>query len=164
MVRTTTTTTYRDYGPRADRQQSRLIWLIEQLGMDKWKQLIEEYMGGGVKLRPAVKVRQGISAVIVPALILVLAHIQLTCKCQADHSGHWERRDLLGIHPQKQPGMYFVGACVPAGRLLAQVSGYWGHGHTVTLCLRPRIAYSLAPHDRISMKLPESRRSTVMEQ
>ena len=58
--------TRRDYGPRADRQQSRLIWLIEQLGMDKWKQLIEEYMGGGVKLRPAVKVGGRLAACVVP--------------------------------------------------------------------------------------------------
>ena len=48
----------RDFGPRADRQQSRLIWLIEQMGVDVWKAKIEEYMGG-VKLRPAVKVGRG---------------------------------------------------------------------------------------------------------
>ena len=69
---------HRDYGPRADRQQSRLIWLIEQLGLEKWKQLIEEYMGGGVKLRQAVKVRSGILAVIAPSFTLVLPH-ELTC-------------------------------------------------------------------------------------
>ena len=27
----------------------------------------------------------------------------------------------MGVHPQKQPGLFFVGACVPAGRLQAQV-------------------------------------------
>ena len=48
----------RDFGPRADRQQSRLIWLIEQMGVEVWKAKIEEYMGG-VKLRPAVKVGRG---------------------------------------------------------------------------------------------------------
>ena len=48
----------RDFGPRADRQQSRLIWLIEQMGVDVWKAKIEEYMGG-VKLRPAVMVGRG---------------------------------------------------------------------------------------------------------
>lgn len=31
----------------------------------------------------------------------------------------WDRRDVLGIHAQKQPGLYWAGAAVPAGRLLA---------------------------------------------
>lgn len=35
-------------------------------------------------------------------------------------TGTWERRDILGVHPQKQEGLYWVGACVPAGRLQAQ--------------------------------------------
>ncbi len=29
----------------------------------------------------------------------------------------WERRDVLGVHPQKQEGFSWAGACVPAGRL-----------------------------------------------
>ena len=29
----------------------------------------------------------------------------------------WERRDVLGVHPQKQEGFSWVGACVPTGRL-----------------------------------------------
>lgn len=49
----------RDHGPRGDRQQTRLIWLIEALGMDKWKELVGQYMGG-VKLSPAVKVSWGL--------------------------------------------------------------------------------------------------------
>ena len=38
---------------------------------------------------------------------------------QVRHDDHWERRDVLGVHPQKQPGLCWVGACVPAGRLHA---------------------------------------------
>lgn len=59
--------------------------------MDKWQQLLEQYMGEGVKLAPAV---------------------------HPVHEGTWERRDILGVHPQKQAGLNWVGACVPAGRLL----------------------------------------------
>ncbi|KAF5831634.1 hypothetical protein DUNSADRAFT_12794 [Dunaliella salina] len=81
---------FRDFGPREDRQKARMIWLVEALGEEKWKELIEQYMGG-VKLRPAVKTQ---------------------------HEGHWERRDVLGVHDQKQPGLCWVGACVPSGRLL----------------------------------------------
>ena len=32
----------------------------------------------------------------------------------------WERRDVLGVHPQKQEGFSWVGACVPTGRVFAQ--------------------------------------------
>ena len=32
----------------------------------------------------------------------------------------WERRDVLGVHPQKQEGYSWVGACVPAGRLFPE--------------------------------------------
>lgn len=31
----------------------------------------------------------------------------------------WERRDYFGVHPQKQPGLNFVGVHVPVGRLQA---------------------------------------------
>ncbi len=31
----------------------------------------------------------------------------------------WERRDVLGIHQQKQEGLFWAGACVPAGRMHA---------------------------------------------
>ena len=31
----------------------------------------------------------------------------------------WERRDLLGVHKQKQPGLSWVGAGVTVGRLFA---------------------------------------------
>lgn len=32
----------------------------------------------------------------------------------------WERRDVLGVHPQKQEGYSWVGACVPTGRIFAE--------------------------------------------
>ena len=32
----------------------------------------------------------------------------------------WQRRDVLGVHSQKQAAYSWVGACVPAGRLQAQ--------------------------------------------
>ena len=31
----------------------------------------------------------------------------------------WKRRDVLGVHAQRQEGLYWVGACVPVGRLMA---------------------------------------------
>jgi hypothetical protein len=38
---------------------------------------------------------------------------------QVQHEQPWKRRDLIGVHEQKQEGLHFVGAAVPAGRLLA---------------------------------------------
>ena len=35
------------------------------------------------------------------------------------HDAPWERRDVLGVHPQKQEGLSWVGASVPAGRITA---------------------------------------------
>jgi sulfite reductase beta subunit-like hemoprotein len=36
------------------------------------------------------------------------------------HDTPWERRDLLGVHPQKQEGLSWVGVSVPSGRITAQ--------------------------------------------
>lgn len=49
-------------------------------------------MGPGTKLSPAVHVA---------------------------YDAPWERRDLLGVHPQKQEGLSWVGASVPSGRITA---------------------------------------------
>lgn len=46
---------FRDHGPRGDRQQTRLMWLVEALGVEKFVGLIGEYMGGA-KFAPAVHV------------------------------------------------------------------------------------------------------------
>ena len=35
----------------------------------------------------------------------------------ADDQGSFERRDILGVHPQRQEGYSWAGVCVPAGRL-----------------------------------------------
>ena len=42
----------RDHGPRLDRQKTRLMWLVEDWGVDKFREAIGERMG--VKLREGV--------------------------------------------------------------------------------------------------------------
>lgn len=42
----------RDFGPRQDRQKARLMWLVEAMGVDAFREKVGEYMG--VKLRTAV--------------------------------------------------------------------------------------------------------------
>jgi len=80
---------YRDHGLRANRQKSRLMWLIEALGMDEFRKLVEEAFGQSLASAPAEDVID------------------------------WDKRDHIGIHAQKQAGKYYAGINVPVGRLSA---------------------------------------------
>lgn len=80
---------YRDNGSRANRHQSRMMWLIEEWGVERFRAAIEAQMG--VPLQPAAG------------------------KDEFD----WDKRDHIGVHAQKQPGLNFVGMHVPVGRLYA---------------------------------------------
>ena len=107
---------FRDHGAREDRQKARLMWLVEAWGVDQFREAIETRLGQ--KLRHGVKI-----------------HYEDT----------WTRRDILGIHQQKQGDMYWIGACVPAGRLhppdffdLADIADFYGDG-TVRLTVEENI-------------------------
>lgn len=107
---------FRDYGARQDRQKARLMWLVEEWGIEKFRNMIEARMGQ--KLSNAVPV---------------------------EYSEDWQRRDVLGIHPQKQEKLFWVGACVPVGRLqttdffeLAEVADNYGDG-TVRLSVEENV-------------------------
>jgi ferredoxin-nitrite reductase len=80
---------YRDNGPRANRQKSRLMWLLDEWGIEKFRLVVEERFG-----RP------------------------LAIAATKDET-EWQKRDHLGIHAQKQSGLNYVGLCVPAGRMSA---------------------------------------------
>ncbi|MBD1935523.1 MULTISPECIES: ferredoxin--nitrite reductase [Cyanophyceae] len=81
---------FRDQGPRSNRQKARLMWLIDELGLENFRALVEKYLCK--PLQPAVE------------------------KDEID----WEKRDHLGVYPQKQSGLNYVGLHVPVGRLFAQ--------------------------------------------
>ncbi len=83
-------TVYRDYGLRANRQKARMMWLIDQWGMDKFRAEVEKEFGK-----------------------------QLAAAAPEDEID-WDKRDFIGIHPQKQEGYSYVGLHVPVGRLLAE--------------------------------------------
>ena len=53
----------RDFGPRGDRQKTRLMWLVEAMGVEAFREKVGEYMGG-VKLRAAVDEKVGRSHAI----------------------------------------------------------------------------------------------------
>ncbi|KAJ7567546.1 hypothetical protein O6H91_02G152000 [Diphasiastrum complanatum] len=83
--------TYRDLGTRGNRQKCRMMWLIDELGIEEFRSEVEKRMVG--KLSRA-------------------ANKDLI-------SQTWERRNYFGVHPQKQKGLYYIGLHIPVGRLQA---------------------------------------------
>ncbi len=81
---------YRDCGLRANRQKARLMWLIDEWGLEKFRSEVEKYLGRS--LQPAA---------------------------EKDEIA-WDKRDHIGVFPQKQPELNYVGLHVPVGRLYAQ--------------------------------------------
>ncbi|MBD2302348.1 ferredoxin--nitrite reductase [Nostoc sp. FACHB-190] len=81
---------FRDNGSRANRLKSRLMWLLDEWGIDKFRAEVEQRLGKS--LLPAAP------------------------KDEID----WEKRDHIGIYKQKQPGFNYVGFHVPVGRLYAE--------------------------------------------
>mmetsp|Transcript_1422 Transcript_1422/g.2589 ORF Transcript_1422/g.2589 Transcript_1422/m.2589 type:complete len:620 (+) Transcript_1422:98-1957(+) len=83
---------FRDESERKDRQKARLMWLVEKYGVPQFKaKIIEEITSydRGVTVSDA----------------------------QPAPSEPFERRELLGVHKQKQEGKSRVGVLVPTGRL-----------------------------------------------
>ena len=83
---------FRDEGARGDRQKARLMWLIEDKGIDAFRsQLLAEIDSYGRGVRHD--------------------------KAQPPPTTPYERRELLGVHAQPQAGKMRVGIHVPVGRL-----------------------------------------------
>lgn len=99
-------TAFRDYGARQNRQKTRLMYLVEELGVEGFKAELEKRMG--VKLAS-----EGESLV--------------------DESK--SRRSYFGVHKAVGEGMNYVGLYVPVGRLsgddmiaLAHIAETYGDG------------------------------------
>ncbi|MCT7951156.1 ferredoxin--nitrite reductase [Ancylothrix sp. C2] len=80
---------YRDNGLRSNRQKARLMWLIDEWGIEKFRSEVEAAYG-----RP------------------------LATSAEKD-AIDWEKRDHIGVFQQKQAGFNFAGLHVPVGRLFA---------------------------------------------
>ncbi|KAG2489125.1 hypothetical protein HYH03_012351 [Edaphochlamys debaryana] len=124
---------FRDHGPRGDRQQTRLMYLVEAVGVEKFRALISEYMGGATFGEPV--------------------HVH--------YDQPWERRNILGVHPQKQAGFSWVGACVPAGRMhaadfdeIAAVAEKYGDG-TVRITCEENVIFPNIPDAKVQAMLAE---------
>lgn len=99
---------YRDLGTRGNRQKTRMMWLIDELG-------IEGFRAEVAKRMPFQELERASSEDLVQK--------------------QWERRDYVGVHPQKQEGLSYVGLHIPVGRLqaddmdeLAHVADKYGTG------------------------------------
>jgi ferredoxin-nitrite reductase len=122
---------FRDHGPRANRQKSRLMWLIDEWGLEKF--------------------RQEVAAKLSWELLPAAEKDELT----------QEKRDHLGVHPQKQAGLNYVGLCVPVGRLhsedllaLARLSEDYGTGE-VRLTVEQNVIIPNIKSDRLDAFLAE---------
>lgn len=101
------------------------MWMVEDLGEEKTRALISEYMGG---------------ATFMPEV-------------HPNYPDVWERRNYLGVHPQKQEGLSWVRslgstvylAVAPFIMLLlrlllhAKYAALYHVGNISTLCGRPRV-------------------------
>ncbi|WP_316431478.1 2Fe-2S iron-sulfur cluster-binding protein [Leptolyngbya sp. NK1-12] len=123
---------YRDHGLRANRQKARLMWLIDEWGLDKFRAEVEKQLGR--PLSPAA------------------------AKDEID----WEKRDHIGVHRQKQPGLNYVGLHVPVGRLyaadmfeLARIAEVYGNGE-LRLTVEQNLIIPNVPDSRLDALLQEA--------
>ncbi|MEA5507362.1 ferredoxin--nitrite reductase [Halotia wernerae UHCC 0503] len=123
---------YRDHGLRANRQKSRLMWLIDEWGLEKFRSHVEERLGKS--LLPAV------------------------AKDEID----WEKRDHIGVYKQKQPGWNYVGLHIPVGRLygedmfeIASLAEVYGNGE-IRLTVEQNIIIPHIPDSRLATFLTEN--------
>jgi ferredoxin-nitrite reductase len=84
---------FNDHGDRTDRKKARLKYLIDRWGVEKFLEETEKRL-----TFPLVR------------------HLLAECEPRAavDQHGH------LGVHPQRQPGLFYIGVSVPVGRLSAE--------------------------------------------
>ncbi len=92
-------------GLRANRTRARMMWLIEKWGMEKFRSEVEKEFG------------------------------KTLAEAAPEDEITQEKKDHLGVHPQKQEGYSYVGMHVPVGRLtaeamfeLARLADVYGNG------------------------------------
>jgi ferredoxin-nitrite reductase len=86
---------FRDESDRKDRQKARLIWLVESYGVENFKQAV---------IDEVTKYNRGVK-------------IESKQPLPTEWDESFQRRKLLGVHPQPQEGKVRVGILVPSGRL-----------------------------------------------
>ncbi|KAA8493547.1 Ferredoxin--nitrite reductase, chloroplastic [Porphyridium purpureum] len=123
---------FRDFGPRATRTKCRFMYLVDELGVEKIRELVAQYMDYDGELPRAVpKTESG------------------------------QHRHILGVHPQKQEGLSWVGISVPVGRMLpadsralADVARKYGDG-TIRITVDQNVIIPNVPTDKVSEMIAE---------
>jgi ferredoxin-nitrite reductase len=122
---------FRDRGPRANRQKSRLMWLIDEMGLSEFRSAVEQQLGRSL---------QGAAP---------------------DDEIDWDKRDHIGVHSQKQAGFHYVGLHIPVGRLyandmieLARIAEVYGNGE-LRLTVEQNVIIANVPDSRLAALLEE---------
>lgn len=122
---------YRDNGPRENRQKCRMMHLINAWGIEEFRGRVEKEFG-----QPLPRAAE---------------------KDEID----WEKRDHIGVFPQKQPGLNYVGLHVPVGRLyanemfeLARLAEVYGNGE-IRLTVEQNLIIPNIPDTRLDAFLEE---------
>ncbi|MBE9180986.1 ferredoxin--nitrite reductase [Oculatella sp. LEGE 06141] len=123
---------YRDHGLRANRQKSRLMWLIDDWGLDRFREVVEKRFGR-----------------------------ELLTAAPEDEMA-WDKRDHIGVFAQKQPGLNYVGLHIPIGRLfapdmfeVARLAEVYGNGE-IRLTVEQNLIIPNIPNSRLEAFLQES--------
>ncbi len=120
---------YIDHGDRTDRNKARLKYVIDRMGMAKVVALVEEKLGRTLDRVPAEA---------------------LLPRPAFDRAAH------IGVHPQKQPGLNWIGVVLPVGRMtaaqmrgLAEVARDLGDGD-IRLTVWQNLLISGVPSDKVA--------------
>lgn len=123
---------YRNHGLRANRQKSRLMYLIDAWGVEKFRSQLEQQLGRS--LEPAAE------------------SDEITLN----------KRDHIGVYPQKQPGLSYVGLHIPIGRLyahemfeLARMADVYGNGE-LRFTVEQNLIIPNVPNSRLDALLKET--------
>ncbi|MBD2156199.1 ferredoxin--nitrite reductase [Leptolyngbya sp. FACHB-16] len=122
---------FRDHGPRANRQKARLMWLIDEIGLQSFRSMLEQRLG------------------------------QTLLTAAEEDEINWEKRDHIGVYPQKQEGLNYAGLHIPVGRLfasdmfeLARLAEVYGAGE-LRLTLEQNVIIPHVPASRVEALLQE---------
>ncbi|MEM7062970.1 MAG: ferredoxin--nitrite reductase [Cyanobacteria bacterium P01_B01_bin.77] len=124
-------TVYRDNGSRGNRQKTRLMWLIDEWGVDTFRTAVEKSVGKS-----------------------------LSTAAEADALDA-DKRDHVGVFQQKQTGLNYIGLHIPVGRLqadnmfdLARVAEVYGNSE-MRLTVEQNVIIPNVPDSRLAIFLAE---------